>query len=77
MFVDTIVDDRANVRDVEISVECMIGKIPRRVDYGSEKFRLVSLHNCYIGFRHTFEREKGKYSANYIRLNWYVLFCTL
>jgi len=23
--------------------------IPRRVGYGSEKFRLVSLHDCYIG----------------------------
>jgi len=50
MFVDTIVDDRANVRDVKISVECMIGNIPRRVGYGSEKFSLVPLHNCYIGF---------------------------
>jgi len=28
----------------------MIGNIPRRVDCGSEKFRLVSLHDCYIGF---------------------------
>jgi len=31
-------------------VECVIGNIPRRVGYGSEKFRLVPLHNCYIGF---------------------------
>jgi len=31
-------------------MECMIGNIPRRVAYGSEKFRLVPLHNCYIGF---------------------------
>jgi len=50
MFVDTIVGDSTNIRDVEISMECMIGNIPRRVGYGSEKFRLVSLHNCYIGF---------------------------
>jgi len=50
MFVDTIVDDRANVRDVQISMECMTGNIPRRVGYGSEKFRLVSLHNCYNGY---------------------------
>jgi hypothetical protein len=28
----------------------MIGNIPRRVGYGLEKFRLVSLHNCDIGF---------------------------
>jgi len=31
-------------------VECVIGYIPGRVGYGSEKFRLVSLHDCYIGF---------------------------
>jgi len=31
-------------------MECMIGNIPRRVGYGSEKFRLLSVHNCYIGF---------------------------
>jgi len=45
MFVDTIVDDRANVWDVQISLECTIGNIPRRIGYGSEKFRLVPLHN--------------------------------
>ena len=28
----------------------MIGNITRRVGYGSEKFRLVSLQDCYIGF---------------------------
>jgi len=52
MFVDTIVDDSANVPDVQISVEGVIGNIPRRVGYGSEKFRLVPLHTCYrpIGF---------------------------
>jgi len=31
-------------------VECVIGTIPRGVGYGSEKFRIVSLHNCDIGF---------------------------
>jgi len=31
-------------------MECMIGNIPRRVGYGWEKFRLVPLHNCDIGF---------------------------
>ena len=31
-------------------MECTIGNIARRVGYCSEKFRLVSLHNCYIGF---------------------------
>jgi len=31
-------------------MECVIVNIPRRVGYGSEKFRLASLHNCYIGF---------------------------
>jgi hypothetical protein len=38
MFIDTIVDDRANVRDVEISMKCMIGNVPGRVGYDSEKF---------------------------------------
>jgi len=28
----------------------MIGYVPGHVDYGSEKFRLVSLRYCYIGF---------------------------
>jgi len=28
----------------------MIRNIPRRIVYGSEKFRLVCLHNCDIGF---------------------------
>jgi hypothetical protein len=26
VFVDTILDDRANIQDVEISMKCMIGK---------------------------------------------------
>ena len=50
MFVDTIVDDRANVRDAYISMECVIVNVPRHVGYGSEKFRLVPLHNCCIEF---------------------------
>ena len=31
-------------------MECMIGNIPRRVGYGSEKFRFVSLRDWYITF---------------------------
>jgi hypothetical protein len=50
MFIDTIVDDSAKVWDLLIRVECMIGYIPERVGYGSEKLRLLSLHDCYIGF---------------------------
>jgi hypothetical protein len=38
MFVDMIVDDRANIWDVEISMKCMIGNVPGRVGYDSEKF---------------------------------------
>jgi hypothetical protein len=38
MFVDTIVDDRANIRDAEVSMQCMIGDVPGRVGVGSEKF---------------------------------------
>jgi hypothetical protein len=38
MFVDTIVDDSANIRDVEIGMKCMIGNVPGRVGYDSEKF---------------------------------------
>jgi hypothetical protein len=38
MFVDTMVDDRANIRDVEISMMCMIGNVAGRVGYDSEKF---------------------------------------
>jgi hypothetical protein len=37
MFVDTIVGDRANIRDVQISMKFMVGNVPRRVGYGSEK----------------------------------------
>ena len=50
MLVDSIVDNLINVRDMEISMEGMIGNIPRRICYGMEQFRLVSLQNCYIGF---------------------------
>jgi hypothetical protein len=38
MFVDTIVDDRAKIRDVEISMKCMIVNVPGHVGYDSEKF---------------------------------------
>jgi hypothetical protein len=38
MIVDTIVDDHANIRDVEISMKGMIGNVPGRVGYDSEKF---------------------------------------
>jgi hypothetical protein len=38
MFVDAIVDYRANIRDVEISMKCMIGNVSGRVGYDSEKF---------------------------------------
>jgi hypothetical protein len=38
MFVDTIVDDRANILDVEVSIKCMIDNVPGRVGYDSEKF---------------------------------------
>jgi hypothetical protein len=31
---------------MEVRVECVIGY----VGYGSEKFRLVSLHDSYVGF---------------------------
>ena len=36
MLVDSIVDNLMNVRDTEISVECMIGYIPGRICYGRE-----------------------------------------
>ena len=36
MLVDCLVDDLMNVRDMVISVECMIGNIPRSICYGSE-----------------------------------------
>jgi hypothetical protein len=38
MFVDTIVDDRANIRVVEISIKCVIDNVPGRVGCYSEKF---------------------------------------
>ena len=45
IFIDTIVYDSANVWDLKVRVECMIGYVPGRVGYGSEKFRLVSLRD--------------------------------
>ena len=36
MLVDCIVDNLINVRDMEISMEGMVGNIPRRVCYGTE-----------------------------------------
>ena len=36
MLVDCIVGNLMNVRDMEISVECVIGNIPGRICYGTE-----------------------------------------
>ena len=36
IFVDSIVDKLINVRYMEVSMECMIGNIPRRICYSTE-----------------------------------------
>jgi hypothetical protein len=76
MFVDTIVDDRVNIRDVEISMKCMIGNVPGRVGYDSEKFCLVSLHNCYIRFVGASPQFNsiGPYRSEYLFVYGYFVF---
>jgi len=50
MFSDPFLEYRANVWDMQICVKNMVGDIPWRIDHSSEKFRLISLGDCYISF---------------------------
>ena len=48
MFIDSFMDDVADVRDVEVCVE-RICYIQGYICYGSENFGLGSLHDDYVG----------------------------
>jgi hypothetical protein len=50
MLSDPFLEYRANIRDTQIRVESTVGDIPWRIDHGSEKFRLITLDDRYIGF---------------------------
>jgi hypothetical protein len=47
---DPFLEYHANMRDTQIRVESMVGDIPWCIDYGSEKFRLITLDDRFIGF---------------------------
>jgi hypothetical protein len=76
MFIDRIVDDSVNVWDLKVTVKCVIGYIPACVGYGSEKFRLVSLHDCYIGFAGAAPQLNsiGPYRFEYCFIDEYFVF---
>jgi hypothetical protein len=40
---------RADVRDVQVAMEGLIGDIPWCIGYCSEKFGLISLDDSYVG----------------------------
>jgi hypothetical protein len=44
---------RADVRDVYVGMEGLIGDIPRGIGYSSEKFGLVSLDDSCVGLSST------------------------
>jgi hypothetical protein len=44
---------RADVRDVKVGMEGLIGDIPWCVCYSSEKFGLISLEDSYVGLSST------------------------
>jgi hypothetical protein len=50
MFSDPFLEYRAKIRDTQICVESMVGDIPWCIDHGSEKFRLITFDDRYIGF---------------------------
>jgi hypothetical protein len=46
-------ENHVNVWDAEVEMESMIGDVPWGVGHGSEKFRLVSLNDSYVGLSST------------------------
>ena len=44
---------RADVRDVQVGMEGLIGDIPWSIGYSSEKFGLISLDDSYVGLSST------------------------
>jgi len=48
MFIDSFMDDVTYMRDVEVCVERIICYIRGCICYGSENFRLGSLHDDYV-----------------------------
>ena len=53
MFVDTIVDDIAGIRDLYVSVKGLIGYVPGRVGNGSGNFLLKFLCMGNSHFQHS------------------------
>jgi hypothetical protein len=46
-------ENHVNVWDAEVEMESVIGDVPWGVGHRSEKFRLVSLNDIYVGLRRT------------------------
>jgi hypothetical protein len=46
-------ENNVNVWDVEVEGESMIGDVPWAIGHGSEKFRLLSLNDSYVGLSST------------------------
>ena len=44
---------RADVRDVQVGMDGLIGDIPWGIVYSSEKFGLISLDDSYVGISST------------------------
>jgi hypothetical protein len=57
-------------------VKCLIGYVPGRVGDGSEKFLLISLHDCYIGFTGATPQFDaiGPYRLKYCFIDEYFVF---
>jgi len=49
MFIDSFMDDVANVRDVEVCMYSMTCYIPGYICFGPENFGLASLHDDCVG----------------------------
>ena len=46
-------ENHVNVWDAEVEMESMIGDVPWGICHRSEKFRLVSLNDSYVGLSST------------------------
>jgi hypothetical protein len=46
VFMKALLEDGVDERDLQISVQCLIGYIPGRISNGSENFLLVYLNSC-------------------------------
>jgi hypothetical protein len=46
-------ENHVNVWDAEVEMESMIGDVPWDIGHSSEKFRLVSFNDSYVGLSST------------------------